>query len=277
MKEPVLILSDLHLGHKASSIDDVAALEPLLRGAGTVILNGDTWQELAREFRDDGQRLWQELQDLCQRMKIDVIALPGNHDPSNGSQNSITLAKGKIIIMHGDCIFPEVAPWSRVAMLKKSELRELIARHPQETIEQRFALARTVSRFLVPPYYAHSKNIFARIWDAITPPGRAWRMIVAWSTMVRETRKFAQRYFPESAFIICGHFHFSGIWDNQSPIVINSGSFMPPGSAYWTEWKENSLSVGVIEKKNGHWHRGLVLAIWKLDRSICKKEGGESF
>lgn len=264
MREPVLILSDLHLGHKASSLDDVAALEPLLRGAGTLVLNGDTWQELAREYRDAGQRLWSELQALCQRLNIDIIALPGNHDPSNGDQNYISLAEGKIIIMHGDCVFPEVAPWSRIAMQKNNELRKLIAQYPQDTIEQRFALARKVSHFLVPPYYGHSRNIFARIWDAITPPGRAWRMIAAWLTMVRETRKFAQRYFPDAAIIVCGHFHLSGIWDKQLPAVINSGSFMPPGSAYWTEWKENALSVGVIEKKGGHWQRGLMLAIWKI-------------
>lgn len=265
MKEPVLILSDLHLGHKASSIDDVSALEPLLRGAGTLLLNGDTWQELAREFRDDGQRLWKDLQSLCRRMEIDIITLPGNHDPGNRDADYIALADGKIIIMHGDTVFPEVAPWSRMAIQKKDELRELISRYPQDTREQRFALAKKVAQFLVPPYYPHSRNIFARIWDAVTPPGRAWRMIRAWATMVRETRQFAKRYFPDAAIILCGHFHRSGIWDEQLPVVINSGSFMPPGSAYWSEWKDHSLSVGIIQKKNGHWQRGALLAVWKLD------------
>ena len=100
---------------------------------------------------------------------------------------------------------------------------------------------------------------------AVTPPGRAWRMIRAWATMVRETRQFAKRYFPDAAIILCGHFHRSGIWDEQLPVVINSGSFMPPGSAYWSEWKDHSLSVGIIQKKNGHWQRGALLAVWKLD------------
>ena len=116
MKHPVLILSDLHLGHKASVLDDVAALEPLLSGAGTLVLNGDTWQELAREFRDEGLRLWNELKALCQRLEIDIISLPGNHDPGNRDQDYLALADGKIIIMHGDTVFPEVAPWSRMAM-----------------------------------------------------------------------------------------------------------------------------------------------------------------
>ncbi|MFM2171013.1 MAG: hypothetical protein RI957_1242, partial [Verrucomicrobiota bacterium] len=109
MKQPVLILSDLHLGHKASVLDDVAALEPLLAGAGTLVLNGDTWQQLARDFYDDGLRLWGELQALCERLGIDIISLPGNHDPDQRDRDHLSLADGKIIVMHGDAVFPEVA------------------------------------------------------------------------------------------------------------------------------------------------------------------------
>lgn len=265
MREPVLILSDLHLGHKASTLDDVAALEPLLRGAGTLILNGDTWEELAREFRADGLRLWQELQKLCERLNIDLIALPGNHDPNNGSQNYASLAEGKIIVMHGDCIFPEVAPWSRMAILKQEQLHEVIENHPQETIAQRFALARKITQLLIPSYYAHSKNILARIWDAITPPSRALRMLLAWMTMVDQTRRVTARYFPVCEIILCGHFHRSGFWEDGRMLVINSGSFMPPGSPYWCEWSGKHLRVGLIKKVCGTWQRGKILGLWSLE------------
>ena len=40
--DPVLILSDLHLSHRASRIDDTARLEPLIRPFRTAIFNGDT-------------------------------------------------------------------------------------------------------------------------------------------------------------------------------------------------------------------------------------------
>ena len=46
LPQPVRILSDLHLGHQVSRIARVSALRPLVAGAGTVIFNGDTWQEL---------------------------------------------------------------------------------------------------------------------------------------------------------------------------------------------------------------------------------------
>jgi predicted phosphodiesterase len=264
MKEPVLILSDLHLGHKASSLDDIAALAPLLQGAGTLILNGDTWQELALEFRDDGARMWRELQELCGKMDIDLICLPGNHDPGNGQENHVALAQGKIIITHGDAVFPEVAPWSRVAILKEKEIRRMIEASAPDSLDARFALAREVSRMLVPPYYAHSKNILARVWDAVTPPGRAWRMLLAWATMVRRTCAFRERYFPVCEIIICGHFHRAGIWETGETLVINSGSFMPPGAAYWCEWSEGRLRVGVVKKRNGYWRRAEILGVWNL-------------
>jgi predicted phosphodiesterase len=265
MKHPVLILSDLHLGHKASVLDDVATLEPLLRGAGTLVLNGDTWQELAHEFYDDALRLWRELQALCQRLEIDIISLPGNHDPGNRDRDFLALAEGKIIIMHGDTVFPEVAPWSRTAMQKEHELRVLIDAHPQERVEQRFALAREVSRLLAPKTYPRKKNLLSRVWDAITPPGRAWRMLHSWATMAGETRRFATRYFPACEIMICGHFHRGGVWECDGLLVINTGSFMPPGGAYWCEWHEGYLRMGQIQQTSGQWHRGKILGVWKVE------------
>lgn len=47
MKLPVRIFSDLHPGHQASRIFDMEKLRPLFRGAGTVLFNGDTWEELS--------------------------------------------------------------------------------------------------------------------------------------------------------------------------------------------------------------------------------------
>ena len=64
MKGPVRILSDLHLGHKISRIADVDVLRPLVAGMGTVVFNGDTWQELALPFRDRSEAMLEELRAL---------------------------------------------------------------------------------------------------------------------------------------------------------------------------------------------------------------------
>jgi len=96
------------------------------------------------------------------------------------------------------------------------------------------------------------------------PPGRALRMVLSWATMVSETRKFFHRYFPAAEVMICGHFHRAGIWDEKEGLVINTGSFMPPGAAYWCEWTAGNLRVGKIERQKNEWQRGEVMGIWSL-------------
>jgi hypothetical protein len=83
--------------------------------------------------------------------------------------------------------------------------------------------------------------------------------------MVTETRCFTSRYFPECEIMICGHFHRGGVWDGDDLLVINTGSFMPPGSAYWCEWHDNHLRMGQIHKKIGQWNRGKILGVWKVE------------
>jgi len=87
-------------------------------------------------------------------------------------------------------------------------------------------------------------------------------------TMVRQTRIVTEQYFPDCEIVICGHFHRSGIWDDRKDdknlLVINSGSFMPPGAAYWCEWQQGQLRVGKIEKINDHWKRGEIFGLWVM-------------
>ena len=254
MKEPILILSDLHLGHKASVLDDVSMLEPLLEGIGTLLLNGDTWQELAKEFREDGKKLLDALQRACCAHQVDLVLLPGNHDPNSGAVGYATLAEGRIVVTHGDCVYPEGAPWSRMAIKKEAEWQALWAATKVYTIEQRIELGRNIARLLVPPSFGHSRHLLSRVWDAIMPPSRGIRMILSWWHMVAQTRSFARHYFPACEIMVCGHFHRAGLWDHDNLLVVNTGSFMPPGGAYWCEWRERIFTVGKIAQEIGRAH-----------------------
>jgi predicted phosphodiesterase len=264
MKEPILILSDLHLGHSGSVIDEVSALESLLGDARTLILNGDTWQELTLDFQAKGRVMWEQWQAICRQRGIEIVILPGNHDPGQGMQDYAELADGRIVVMHGDAVFPDVAPWNRTAIRKAAEIRAMIESHPPVTLADRFAMTKIISRMLIPRYVPHGKNWFVRIWDAIHPPSRAWRMIVSWATMVSETRQFSARYFPRAEVMICGHFHRCGIWQKNGFLVINSGSFMPPGGAYWCEYRDGMLRVGTIKRRSDGWQRDEVLGVWSM-------------
>jgi predicted phosphodiesterase len=82
--------------------------------------------------------------------------------------------------------------------------------------------------------------------------------------MVSETRKFRNRFFPQCEILVCGHFHRAGIWDEKNLLVINTGSFMPPGGAYWCEWNEGLFTVGVVKKSAAAFARGEILGVWKI-------------
>ena len=73
MKEPVRIFSDLHLGSRVSRIRTVSALRPLLEDAGTVVFNGDTWQELAPELLERSREMLDQLRTLAAEAGCEVV------------------------------------------------------------------------------------------------------------------------------------------------------------------------------------------------------------
>ena len=110
MNSPIRILSDLHLGHKVSRIEDVESLRPLIAGAGTVIFNGDTWQELAKPWKSRAGEMLEELKKLCADEGAEAVFLSGNHDPGWPGKGWIELAEGRIVVNHGDALLFESSP-----------------------------------------------------------------------------------------------------------------------------------------------------------------------
>ena len=113
MNEPVRILSDLHLGHTVSRIEKTSALRPLIAGAGTVVFNGDVWQELAEPFKERSATMLAELRDICAEENAEAVFLPGNHDPGWPGCGWVELAGGRIIVTHGDALWFDGSPWKR--------------------------------------------------------------------------------------------------------------------------------------------------------------------
>ena len=102
MTYPIRILSDLHLGHRVSRIESSESLRPLIAGAGTVIFNGDTWQELARLFFERSAEMLKDLKRICAEEGAEPLFLPGNHDPGwPGTGATTSTADGATI---NDCV-----------------------------------------------------------------------------------------------------------------------------------------------------------------------------
>lgn len=266
LNEPVRILSDLHLGHKISRISEVEVLRPLVAGAGTVIFNGDTWQELARPFYERSKVMLDELRRMCREEGVDAVFLSGNHDPGWSGPGMVELAGGRVVVTHGDALLFDGSPWKREILVNGRRVMELWQEHPdaEHDVEERLRIARKVARELCSVEYPTGGSFLLRAWDAIHPPIRAMKMLEAWFTQGREGAEFCQRYFPKAEFLIIGHFHREGSWRVDGRRVINTGSFMAPGRAHWVEWCDGWLSRGVIRETATACRKGRTLDVWRL-------------
>jgi predicted phosphodiesterase len=266
MNEPVRILSDLHLGHKISRIDEVQSLRPLIAGAGTVIFNGDTWQELARPFLERSTAMLAELQTLCREEGVDPIFLSGNHDPGWPGPGWVELAAGRIVITHGDALLFDGSPWKREILVNGERVMELWGEHPRadSDVEERLRVARKIARELCSVEHPTGRSLLERAWDAVIPPRRALRMLEGWFTQAKTGGEFCEAYFPNAEILVIGHFHREGTWLRDGRRIINTGSFMAPGRAHWIEWQDGFLSRGLIDESGSQCQKGAILNVWRF-------------
>jgi predicted phosphodiesterase len=248
MRLPLRIFSDLHLGHKASRIDEVEKLRPLFRGAGTVIFNGDTWEELSPPWRARSAEMLGQLHQLLAEEGCEVIFLAGNHDPGWEGSGFMELAEGKIVIMHGDALLRSGAPWKREMLANPEVIDELWSHFPDAAtdIGSRLELARTIARHMATTHPASGRSLLARVIDAAFPPQRAIQMISAWLRQGAHGARFCKTFFPKAELLIVGHFHCYGIRRSCGRTLLNTGSFVVPGAAGWVEWNGSSLTAGRI-------------------------------
>lgn len=258
------ILSDLHLGHRVSRIAKVESLRPLLEGAGTVIFNGDTWQELAKGLKARSGEMLAELKALCREVGCEAVFLRGNHDPGWEGPGFVELVGGKIVVTHGDGLLYDGSPWKREILKAGDKIDAIWAAHPRaETdVEERLQVSRKIAEILPSLTYASGRKIWQRAWDAMMPPQRGIEMLKAWWTQECAGEQFCQRYFPVARFLVIGHFHWGGTWQRGNLRVINTGSFLNPGSAYWVEISDGWLSYGRVDEKDGNCRKGRVRGRW---------------
>lgn len=266
MKEPVRILSDLHLGHRISRIGSASALRPLIAGAGTVVFNGDTWQELDEPFVARATTLLAELRSICAEEGADTVFLSGNHDPGWEGPGWLELADGRIVITHGDALLPGGSPWKREILAAPDRVEGLWQLHPQAgaRIDHRIDLARHIARELCTIEQTTGRHFIQRAWDAAFPPRRALTMIASWNERPAAASRFCDLYFPKAEVIIFGHFHRHGTWVHNGRRIIDTGSFLNPGRAHWIEWKSGWLTRGEIDESPNHCTLGRRLGVWRI-------------
>jgi predicted phosphodiesterase len=266
----IRIFSDLHLGHKVSRINDVAALRPLLEGVNVAIFNGDTWQELARAFRPKAEAMLGALKAMCGEAGVSPVFLSGNHDPGWPGEGWLPLANGKVVVTHGDAILHSGSPWKREIMANPARVEAIWNAHPNANVDatERIRLARAIASELRTTEHPVGRSFLMRAWDAAVPPGRALHMIDAWMRQGTEAVRFCERYFPNAEVLVIGHFHRAGCWIHRDRLIINTGSFMSPGKACHVDWRphDGMLSWADIDESNPTAFRaGNVRKVWRIE------------
>ncbi len=259
MRLPVRIFSDLHLGHKASRVTDVEALRSLFRGAGTVVFNGDTWEELAEPWREVSEKMLDGLKRILREEGCEVIFLRGNHDPGWEGEGWMELAEGRIVVTHGDALLRESSPWKREILSGAETVEEIWSGHPDADTspERRLAVTREIARRLPSLHHPEERSLFSRIRDAAFPPGRALAMLRAWTSQWDRGARFCEKFFPDAEILVIGHFHCSGVRKVRGRTVVNLGSFVVPGRAKWAEWDGRTLTTGKILESAGRFEMAI--------------------
>lgn len=258
---PIRILSDLHLGHSGCVVEAVTQLRPLLEGAGSLVFNGDTMEELAPRYRDRSFEMFEELRELCRQLGIDARFVTGNHDPDVSSDHYVDLGEG-ILVTHGDTLFPLVSPWSR--KIKDSEplirsIRREYSDTDLESLDCRLEMTRRSAAAMERSDPEFRRSLGARIKLLATelwPPRRPAAIAHSWLIAPGEAIELLECYRPSAKVVVFGHTHFPGVWRKRGKVAVNTGGFLGVLNARLVEVSERGISVAKVMRRGGEFRCG---------------------
>jgi predicted phosphodiesterase len=252
--EPVLILSDLHLGHRASLIEHPDQLAPLLHGPGSVIFNGDTAEMRNSEDRLVGRKLAADLARICHQVGRKAFFVNGNHDPTVSNTNHLDLERGAILVTHGDILFLDLAPWSRDAKhygLKHRQILANLGPDDYADFEKRLLATKRTAielQMIEEPLTRGRTTGFQLFIRQFWPPFRPLMIVKAWCEIPGRAANIARVFRPQARFVIVGHTHYPGAWKVAPRVVINTGSFVPYFGAYAAIIESGRLELRRIDR-----------------------------
>lgn len=267
----IRIISDIHFGERGSRVRSLGQLSPLLDGASSLVINGDTFDTRPGDHPVRTARTRAEVLGFFGSAGTPVTFLTGNHDPDISGQHALEFAGGRVLVTHGDVLFDDIVPWSSDAPEIRRKMRAAMAALPKDgvrSIEERLAVFRDVCA-ATPQLHQSETNplryAFRLAGDSVWPPHRFLAVLMAWRQAPRRAAALARTHRPNARFIVIGHTHRPGVWNTPSGVVvINTGSFCRPFGAMAVEISGETIRVRRIEQQAGAFHPGAFVAEFPL-------------
>jgi len=270
--DPTLILSDLHLGHRASLIRDAEQLAPVLREAKTVVLNGDTAELRHQIDRPVGRGLAANLARVCHSSGAKAIFINGNHDPVISQIDHLDLAEGQMLITHGDMLFLGIAPWSRQACAYRRVHRRALDQLGPDALlnfEKRLLATKRTTLKLQLLEEPTTQGRFPGVWliaRQLWPPFRPLMILHAWWNTPKLGAGLLRAFRPDTRFLLIGHTHFPGCWNRSGRVIINTGSFVLNFGACAALLSYKSLEIRRIDRYHKNFVLGKLLRKFEISR-----------
>ncbi len=260
------ILSDLHFAEPASRIRDLRMLAPLLEGPEKLVFNGDSidtrFLETDRAAAAGREAFFEFIEPYRSRLTL----VTGNHDPDISPHHHLEVDGGRVLITHGDVLFPSVAPWGweapHVLAARSRRLAEIDAtRHAAfETQLEVCKYSSYATRHLSPSGQHTRGGTLARLFHLVARVRRADKIVTSWFHSPTLAAELAARYRPEARVIIFGHTHWPGVWRRGPRILINTGAFTPPLGARLIDFAGEWIEVRSVLRTGAVFRPGPLLA-----------------
>lgn len=252
------ILSDLHFRDASTKLHQLEDLQPLLEGIDELWLNGDTCDNQSGMTAAQAEEVVSFFRQNVPRVRF----ITGNHDPDISPDHQARAAADRVWAFHGDAIFPDVVPWSRVR-------KEIIARveaarlaHPELDFDDFHGRITCLREACIgfhrecDPERRDLGHRLKRLWTEFFPPRQPWAMVHSWSTFASRVAKAAKTWNPGAQVIVTGHIHFPRVWQRGPVTIVNTGAFTGPLGSATVELVNDTVSVRRLVERNGKWHPG---------------------
>lgn len=260
------ILSDLHYAEPASRIADLRMIRPLFDGPEQFILNGDSidtrFLDKEPSMMDGREAFLRFIAPFAERLTL----ITGNHDPDISPHHHLDLANGRILVTHGDVLFPSVAPWGweapHVLIAREQRLAE-IAPADRDRMETQLAVCKHASyatRHLSPTAHAGPTSARARLLHLASRVRRADKILTSWFRAPALAAQLAARHRPSAELVLFGHTHYPGIWRRADRYLINTGAFTPPFGSRVVDFVDDRVEVRRVVSRGGEFRVGDVAA-----------------